>query len=212
MGNGELPPREAGILPWNEVAMDLIGPWTLNIQGAEVKFNALTCIDPASNLVEIACIQNKKSAAHVAMIFESNWVARYPRLLCCIHDNSSEFIGSDFQCILEMINGIKDVPMAVKKPQSNVICKRTHQTAGNMLRILELAHPPQTLQEAQMLVDSALATTMHTTCMAIHSTLKVLPGAFVIQQDMFLNISIIVNLQTIQEQQKQVLINAENMH
>jgi hypothetical protein len=40
MGYGQLvPPREAGLLPWNEVAVDfLIGPWTLNIQGARQEF------------------------------------------------------------------------------------------------------------------------------------------------------------------------------
>jgi transposase InsO family protein len=207
MGYGELPPREAGLVPWNEVAVDLIGPWTLNVQGAEVKFNALTCIDPVSNLVEIARIHNK-SAAHVGTIFENSWVARYPRPLRCIHDNGGEFLGAEFQRILE-INGIKDVPTTVKNPQSNAICERMHQTAGNILRTLELTHPPQTLQEAQLLVDSALATTMHACRTAIHTTLKVSPGAFIFQRDMFLDIPIIANLQTIQER-RQVLVN-ENL-
>jgi hypothetical protein len=111
-------PSNGSLLPWNEVAIDLIGPWTLDIQGAKVKFPVLTCIDPVSNLVEIARIHNK-SAAHVAMIFENNWCARYPRLLCCIHDNGGKSIGADFQYILE-INGIKDVPVTVKNPQSNI--------------------------------------------------------------------------------------------
>jgi hypothetical protein len=60
-----------------------------------------------------------------------------------------------------------------------------------------------------MLVDSALATTMHACWTAMHTTLKTLSGAFVFQQEMFLNISIIANLQKIQEQQ-QILIN-ENL-
>jgi transposase InsO family protein len=207
MGYGELPPREAGLLPWNEVAVDLIGPWTLNIQGAEVKFNALTCIDPVSNLVEIARIHNK-TAAHVGTIFENTWIARYPRPLRCIHDNGGEFIGADFLRVLET-NGIKDVPTTVKNPQSNAICERMHQTAGNILRTLEITHPPQTLEEAQLLVDSALATTMHATRTAIHTTLRVSPGAFVFQRDMFLDIPIIANMQMIQER-RQILIN-ENL-
>jgi hypothetical protein len=73
MGYGELPPRQTGLVPWNEVAVDLIGSWTLNIQGAEEKFNALTCIDPVSNLVEIAWIHNK-TAAHAGTIFKNSWV------------------------------------------------------------------------------------------------------------------------------------------
>jgi hypothetical protein len=81
-----------------------------------------------------------------------------------------------------------------------------HQTAGTILRTLELTHPPQTLQEAQVLLDSALATTMHACRTAIHTTLKMSPVAFVFQGDMFLDIPIIADLQTIQERQ-QVLIN-----
>jgi hypothetical protein len=74
-----------------------------------------------------------------------------------------------------------------------------HQT-GHILHTLERPHPPQTLQEAQMLVYSALVTTIHATCTALmHNTLKVLPGAFLFQQDIFLDIPIIANLQTIQE-------------
>jgi transposase InsO family protein len=182
-------------VPQNKVAVDLIGPWTLNIHGAKVNFNALTCIDPVSNLVEIAKIHNN-SAAHAGTIFENSWVARYPWPLCCIHNNVGKFIGKKFQRVLE-INGIKDIPTTVKIPQSNAICKRRHQTAGNILRTLELTNPPQTLQEAQMLVDSALATTMHACRLAIHTTLKMLPGDFVFQQDIFLDIPIIANPRTL---------------
>ena len=131
-------------------------------------------------------------------IFANTWVARYPRPLRCIHDNGGKFLGAAFQQVLA-VNGIKDVPTTVKNPQSNAICERMHQTAGNILRTLELTQPPQTLPEAQMLVDSTLATMMHAAWMAIHTTLKVLPGGFVFQRDMFLDILIVANLQTIQE-------------
>jgi hypothetical protein len=46
-GVGELPPREAEVAPWNTVAVDLIGPWKIQIPGQELVFKALTCIDPA---------------------------------------------------------------------------------------------------------------------------------------------------------------------
>eukprot|EP00957_Ditylum_brightwellii_P075510 5739307-Ditylum_brightwellii.AAC.1 len=44
-GYGILPPRIASLMPWSDVAVDLIGPWKLTIQGEEVEFNALTSID-----------------------------------------------------------------------------------------------------------------------------------------------------------------------
>ncbi len=39
-GYGLLPEREVRISPWEEVAIDLIGPWTVKVNGRNVKFNA----------------------------------------------------------------------------------------------------------------------------------------------------------------------------
>jgi hypothetical protein len=119
-GYGLLPPREATLVPWYEVAVDLIGPWSLLVHGEEILFDALTCIDPVSNLVELVRIENK-TAAHVGMLFENTWLSRYPKPSRCVHDNGGEFIGADFIRIL-VVNGIKDVPTTVKNPQSNAIC------------------------------------------------------------------------------------------
>ena len=52
-GYGLFPEREIQIAPWTEVAVDLIGPWKIKVNGRVVEFNALTCIDTASNLVEL---------------------------------------------------------------------------------------------------------------------------------------------------------------
>jgi putative transposase len=206
-GYGELPPREATLVPWYEVAVDLIGPWTMLVNGQELEFNALTCIDPVSNLVELARIENK-SAAHVGMVFENTWLARYPKPDRCVHDNGGEFIGADFLRILA-INGIDDVPTSIKNPQSNAICERMHQTAGNIIRTLSHAQPPQNMLQAYQILDSALASTMHALRCSMHHALGMSPGAFIFQRDMFLNIPLIANLQTIQDK-RQVLIN-ENL-
>jgi hypothetical protein len=37
--------------PWEEVAIDLIGPWKVKVNGQQVEFHTLTCIDMASNLL-----------------------------------------------------------------------------------------------------------------------------------------------------------------
>jgi hypothetical protein len=70
-------PKKQALYLWNEVAVDLIGPQTVNVQGAEITLYALTCINPVSNLVEIQRILNK-SAAHIGMIFENSWLAKVP--------------------------------------------------------------------------------------------------------------------------------------
>lgn len=77
-GYGDLPNREASLMPWNEVAVDLIGPWNLNVNGRKIEFIALTCIDPVTNIVELIRLNNK-TARHVAEQFENVWLSRYPR-------------------------------------------------------------------------------------------------------------------------------------
>ena len=49
-GYGLLPERDVDAVPFNEVAVDLIGPWKITVQGQEVVFNVLTSIDPVSLL------------------------------------------------------------------------------------------------------------------------------------------------------------------
>ena len=83
--------------------MDLIGPWKINVDGQELTFLALTCIDLVTNLCELAWI-NDHSSAHMAMHFENEWLSRYPCPLRCVHDQGGEFTGADFQRIL-MLNG-----------------------------------------------------------------------------------------------------------
>jgi hypothetical protein len=47
-GYGLLPKQEVQIAPWKEVAIDLIGPWKVKVNGQQLEFNALTCIDTAT--------------------------------------------------------------------------------------------------------------------------------------------------------------------
>ena len=76
-GYGHLPPREAGLVPWEEIAVDLIGPWTIHVGNMELKFQALTCIDTVTNLVELVRIDDKQGDT-VATKFDHTWLACYP--------------------------------------------------------------------------------------------------------------------------------------
>jgi hypothetical protein len=64
-------------LPWEEVDVDLIGPWKITVPDGVVQFFALTMIDTTTTISEIVRIENKTSQ-HVAMQFENSWVACYP--------------------------------------------------------------------------------------------------------------------------------------
>eukprot|EP00978_Attheya_sp_CCMP212_P022037 scaffold65111_cov48-Attheya_sp.AAC.2 len=84
--------------PWQEVAVDLIvGPWKFKLghlpivdeEEAYVTFNALTCIDPMTNLTELIWIDGK-TATHIGAKFEQGWLSRYPRPIRCIYDKMEE--------------------------------------------------------------------------------------------------------------------------
>jgi hypothetical protein len=72
-GCGILPKQEVRIAPWEEVAINLIGPWKVKVNGQQVEFNALTCIDTASNLVELIHVDNK-TAKHICVKFTQGWL------------------------------------------------------------------------------------------------------------------------------------------
>ena len=113
-GYGLLTERELRIAPWEEVAIYLIGPWKLKVNGRLIDFNALTCIDTASNLDELIRIDNKTSE-HIKHKFIQCWLVRYPRPMRCVHDKGGEFIGSEFQWLIQMFN-VKDVSSTSKNP------------------------------------------------------------------------------------------------
>ncbi len=76
-GYGLLPKQEVQIAPWEEVAINLIGPWKVKVNGRQVEFNALACIDMALNLVGLIHVDNK-TAKHICDKFMQNWLRQYP--------------------------------------------------------------------------------------------------------------------------------------
>jgi hypothetical protein len=89
---GLLPEREVRIAPWEEVAINLIRPWKGIVNGQQVEFNALTCIDTASNFVELIRVDNK-TAKHIRDKFTQSWLCQYPCPVQCLHDKGGGFIG-----------------------------------------------------------------------------------------------------------------------
>jgi hypothetical protein len=61
-GYEHLPWSKIPSLPFEECAVDLIGPWTIQFWDKPYKFYALTMIDTVSNLVELVRIDDKTLA------------------------------------------------------------------------------------------------------------------------------------------------------
>jgi hypothetical protein len=89
---------------------------------------------------------------------------------------------------------IQHRPTTVKYLQANAICKRMHQAVGNSLRVLRQWTPPNHLDDAHLLIDTALANAMYATRGMFHSGLMTNPGALSFGHDMVMNIPLIADL------------------
>ena len=192
-------------MPWREVAVDLVGPWTLRIGAQEHIFSALTMIDMVTNLVEVVRIDNITSA-HVALHFENTWLSRYPRPIHVIYDQGGELTGYPFQQLLQR-HHIHRHPISSKNPQANSVCERIHQMIGNALRVLSTLNPPAGLQDAQQLVDTAISNAVFATRATFHSSIQTTPGGLAFGRDMVLDIPLIADLQLIQQRKQQLIDN-----
>ena len=191
IGYGHLPPQNAILTPWFELAFDLIGPWQVTIGSWVLSFQALTCIDTGTSLAEVICINNT-SSKHISMLFENNWLARYPWPSHCVHNNGGKFMGAAFLHMLHA-NGIKDVTTTVKNPQANAICERLHQSISNSLRTMIHTYPPNSMDQINDIMDTCFVTATYASRVAVHCTLHMSPCTFIFQRDMILNTPLITD-------------------
>ncbi len=151
----------------------------------------MTCIGTVTNLIELIRVDDKTSET-ISRRCAQCWLSRYPWPQRCVHDPGGEFTGQEFQTLLQNCR-IKDVCTSAKNPQANAVCKRMHQTVGNVLQTLLHGEPPQNIATAKEFVDEALSIAMHAIRVGIHTTLGSSPGNLVFNRDMFLNIPLIAD-------------------
>ena len=152
---GILPvPKQHDQPPWTTIAVDLIGPWIipqppsqLPTNSEPTKLNVLTIIDLATCLMELVAIPNKETLP-VAHTLDRAWFSRYPRPVECIHNNRSEFVGIEFQEMLQSY-GVKSKLTTVHNPQANGILECTHQVIGNLLHSTRLMSQDLSMLNAQ---------------------------------------------------------------
>ncbi len=67
---GHVPPKHVHHLnPWDDVCMDMIGPWKVTINHFEYTFRALTHIDSVISLPEVIPEDNATTSRTVAQAF-----------------------------------------------------------------------------------------------------------------------------------------------
>jgi hypothetical protein len=88
-------------------------------------------IDPATSWFKIHQYDDKR-AIILANITKEEWFSRYPWPTQVTFDCGSEFIGHEFE---KMLNdyGVKKKPITIHNLQANAIVGRVHQTIGNII-------------------------------------------------------------------------------
>jgi hypothetical protein len=77
---GLLPEKDAEVMPWDRLCLDLIGPYYIKSKIKGVKIPPLKCVtktDLATGWFEIKQYDDKKSIT-VANIVEQQWLTCYP--------------------------------------------------------------------------------------------------------------------------------------
>ena len=209
MKYGHVPPKQIKHLsPWEEVSVDMIGPWKIEINKFEYQFRALTCVDSIIGLSEVIPLDNAISLA-VAQAFEDNWLSHYPCPLRCLHDNGNEFLGPAFSLIIER-NKIKSVQTIVKNPQANAIVEHMHQSICTMIAISLCENPPLKYEEVSTLVFRKCMAAQYLIRSTINMTLKHTPGGLAFGRDILLPVPSQIDWQQLL-QRKQSIISQTNL-
>ena len=72
-----------------------------------------------------------------------------------------------------------------------------HQTIGDILQVVLYTNQPKNINDANQVMDNALATCMYTTRCAVSSPIRTTPGALVYGRDMIMDVPLIANLAAI---------------
>ena len=189
---GRLPPKDVSMIPWETVCIDLVGPYTVTDKlGKDRTLLAMTFVDPATGWFEITEIP-EKSSARISHIFNSTWLARYPRPKKVIFDNGNEF-KKDFLPLLHDF-AIKPTPTTIKNPQVNAILERLHQVLGDMLRTKNLEQYDFDNVDPWGELLASVAWAIRSTH---HTTLQASPAQLVFGRDMLLDMKFLADWEAI---------------
>ena len=131
-------------------------------------------------------IDNKRSES-IATLFGNEWLSRYSRPRIVVHDNGGEFVGYEFQELLDIYE-ILSVPTTVKTPRANNPVERLHLSIGDMLRT-----PQPFIREcwmgAQKRYLQVVAWAIRST---INSTISHTPEQLAFGRDMIMQVKVLV--------------------
>ena len=131
---GKLPEKQAECEPWEQLHVDMIGPYKVRVKGKRkpVDLHCVTMIDPATGWFEMKSVDTK-SPDVIANVVEQTWLSRYPLPRTITYDRGGEFMA-EFAEMMDNEHSVTRRMCSARNPQSNAIIERAHQTVGNMIR------------------------------------------------------------------------------
>jgi len=89
--HGLITPSEAVYKPWECVHIDLFGPWSFECSdGKPRQIQAASIIDSGLRWIELHEYKSK-SSEDISLLFDREWLCRYPRPRMVVFDNGNEF-------------------------------------------------------------------------------------------------------------------------
>jgi len=165
------------------------------------QIQAVSIIDNGLRWIELHEYKSK-SFKDISLLFDREWLCRYPRPRMVVFDNGTEFT-SEFHILLQSY-GIQAKATSVKNPQSNAFVERIHLTIGDSLRAMDLsnrAFDETTVHGILQAIAWALRTNYYT-------SLRTSPGQLAFGQDMVVPATYLANWRHIHERrQKNILYN-----
>ena len=222
---GQLPPKDAIVVPWQTLHCDLIGPTTIKSKdGTEMDFMCLTMIDAATGWFEIVELPNRmiekkcprtgktseveiidKTSATVSHLLNKCWLSRYPRPKYLVCDNGSEF-ELHLKALCKQYQ-IGRKPTTSKNPQANAILERVHGVFNDMLRTSNLddSDSIDDIRIDQFITNAAWAIRS-----TYHTVLKATPGEAIFGRDMLFDIPFVADWSAI-GRRRQELVDRNNV-
>ena len=200
---GLLPEKQAEILPWQTLCIDLIGPYKFGdaSKKTDIQLHCLTMIDPATGWFEIAEIDDKR-ADTVATTLEQVWLTRYPWPEQIVLDRGAEF-NLEVKTMLRDDYGITRKPITTRNPQANAMVERCHKTLHGMIA----AHQ---IRDKNSLPDKdawkgMLAATAFAMRATVHTTSRATPMQLVFNRDAIHNVYFEADWQYIKERKQRLI-------
>ena len=198
---GHLPEKQAEAEPWDQLCVDLIGPYHIKRPGKEtLTLWCVTMIDPATGWFEMKELPNKY-AITVANIVEQTWLTRYPWPTRITYDKGTEFMA-EFADMVKNDYGLSKHGATKRNPQANAIIERIHQTIGNIIRTFQVQ---DAYLDEENPWDGILAATMFATRATYHTTLQATPAQLVFGRDAILNTKFEANWNLIRERKQKII-------